>query len=49
MKMDKFKLLGLGASVLGMVATLVSNYAGDKNLDSKIAQEVAKALAKKEN
>lgn len=39
------KLIGLGATVVGFAATLVSNWVGEKNQKIQIAEEVAKALA----
>lgn len=39
------KVIGVIATVAGMGATLVSNWVGEKNLDSKISEQVTKALA----
>ena len=39
------KVLGVVATVVGMGATLLSNYVGEKNLDDKITEKVTKALA----
>ena len=39
------KVLGVVATVVGMGATLVSNWVGEKNLDDKITEKVTKALA----
>ena len=39
------KVIGIGATVLGVVTTLVTNWVNDKNLDHKISTEVAKAIA----
>lgn len=46
------KVIGIAASVLGAAATLVANWAGDKQMDATITEKVAKAvenLAKKES
>lgn len=40
------KVIGLAATAVGVVATLVGNWAGEKQQDSKIAEKVAEALAK---
>ena len=49
MKMNEkvIKGIGLGATLVGVAASLVSNWVGEKNLDSKIAKEVTKAVAEK--
>ena len=39
------KIIGICATVVGMGATLVSNWVGEKNLDAKVTEKVAKALA----
>ena len=39
------KIVGVVATVVGMGATLVSNWVGEKNMDDKITEKVAKALA----
>ena len=46
-KVDTTKLLGVAAMVLGVVGTLVSNVASQKQMDAKIAEEVAKKLETK--
>ena len=40
------KVIGIVASVVGVAATLVGNWAGEKQTDAKIAEKVAEALAK---
>ena len=44
--------LGIGATVLGLVASLISSFVEDKRTDAKIAEKVEQAvtaaLAKKE-
>ena len=39
------KVIGIGASVVGAVATLIGNWAGEKQQDAKIAEKVAEAIA----
>lgn len=46
-KIDTTKLLGVAAMILGVVGTLVSNVASQKQMDAKIAEEVAKKLETK--
>lgn len=41
------KILGLAGTVLGVVATLMSDYAEDKKMDEKINEKVNEALAGK--
>lgn len=41
------KIIGVAASVIGAVATLASNWAGEKQTDAKIAEKVAEALKAK--
>lgn len=41
------KILGIGATVLGIAASLITKMVDDKALDRKISEEVAKALAEK--
>ena len=43
------KIIGIAASVVGAVATLAGNWAGEKQQDAKIAEKVAEALAKTAN
>lgn len=40
------KVIGIAASVVGAVATLAGNWAGEKQQEAKIAEKVAEALAK---
>lgn len=49
MSKNLLKIIGLGASVLGIVASLVSNWVGVKTLDITVAEKVAEALVNKEN
>lgn len=39
------KVIGIAATAVGMVATLVGNWAGEKQLDAKISEKVAEAIA----
>lgn len=43
------KIIGFVASVVGVAATLVGNWAGEKQTDAKIAEKVAEALANATN
>lgn len=43
------KALGIAATVIGIGASLLGDFVGDKKLDTKIEEKVAKALANKEN
>ena len=45
MNTKAIKILGVVASVAGVAATLVSNWAGEKQQDAKIAEKVSEALA----
>lgn len=47
MKISKIKFLSLGATLLGLAATLVTNYVSEKSLAEKVEEEVAKALKNK--
>lgn len=40
------KVLGLTATAIGMVATLVTDWVNDKMIDEKIDEKISKALAK---
>lgn len=40
------KVLGVVASVIGAGATILGNWAGEKQQDAKIAEKVAEALEK---
>ncbi len=44
MSTSLIKVIGIGASVVGAAATLLSDWVCDKKLDEKIEKEVAKAL-----
>lgn len=41
------KVIGVGATLVGVLTTLVTGWVNDKTLDMKISNEVAKALEKK--
>lgn len=45
MKPNVVKIIGMVASAVGIVATLASNWANDKQTDAKIAEKVAEAVA----
>ena len=40
------KVIGISASLVGAAASLVANWAGEKQQDAKIAEKVAEALSK---
>nr|DAJ97389.1 MAG TPA: YtxH-like protein [Herelleviridae sp.] len=44
-KFDAAKVVGIAGTVLGVAATLISNYSDKKELDAKVEEKVAKALA----
>lgn len=46
MNIKLVKVVGIAAAAVGAVATLIGNWAGDKQQDAKIAEKVAEALAK---
>lgn len=46
-KIDVTKVLGIGGTILGLAATLVSGYSSKKEMEKTVAEEVAKALANK--
>lgn len=46
MKEVVIKSIGLAATVVGLGATLVTDWVNDKKLDAKIAEKIAEALAK---
>jgi hypothetical protein len=46
-KINATTALGIASMVLGVVGTLVSNVASQKQMDAKIAEEVKKSLEKK--
>lgn len=39
------KIVGLAATVVGALATIAGNWAGEKQQDAKIAEKVAEAIA----
>ena len=41
------KILGMAATVIGMGATLLTEWVNDKKMDERIAEKVIEALAKK--
>lgn len=43
-KHDSLKALGIGATVLGLAATLLSSFVEDKKTDAKITEKVNEAL-----
>ncbi len=43
-KISTLKLLGIGATVLGLVANLFSSFVEDKKTDAKIAEKVNEAM-----
>lgn len=43
-KIDPLKALGIGATVLGLAASLFSSFVEDKKTDAKIAEKVNKAV-----
>lgn len=49
MNKNLLKIIGLAASVLGIVANLASNWVAMKTMDNTVAEKVAEALVNKEN
>lgn len=47
-KVSTLKVLGIAATVVGMAASLFSDWVGDKKMDDKIEEKVCEAIAKKE-
>lgn len=43
-KIDTVKLISIGATVLGLAATVVSNWVSDKKLEETVAEKVNEAL-----
>lgn len=43
------KILGMGATVIGMVATLLSDWVNDQKMNQRIEEKINEALDKKEN
>jgi hypothetical protein len=41
------KILGIAATVIGMGATLITDWVNDKKIDEKIEEKVNEALAKR--
>ena len=46
MSIKVIKVIGFIATVTGMVTTVVTNWAGEKQQEAKIAEKVAEAFAK---
>lgn len=46
-KANIIKILGVAATVIGMGATLLTDWVNDKKMDDKIAEKVLEAIAKK--
>nr|DAH22076.1 MAG TPA: hypothetical protein [Caudoviricetes sp.] len=46
-KANLIKILGMAATVIGMGATLLTEWVNDKKMDERIAEKVIEALAKK--
>lgn len=44
-KNDALKVLGIGATALGLVASLFSSFVEDKKTDARIAEKVNEAVA----
>ena len=40
------KIIGFAATAVGMAATVVSSWVGEKNLDNKITEKVSEAISK---
>lgn len=47
MKSKMIKVLGLTASIIGVAATLLSDWVNDQKMDEKIEEKVNEALAKR--
>lgn len=43
-KFNKFQILGLAGSILGIAATLLGNYANDKKTSQEIEEKVVKVV-----
>lgn len=43
--MNVIKIIGIGASVVGAVATVAGNWASKKEVDSEISKKVTEAVA----
>ena len=46
-KANIIKILGVAATVIGMGATLLTDWVNDKKMDEKIAEKVLEAIDKK--
>lgn len=44
-KFNKFKLIGIVGTALGLASTLIANYADDRVMEETVKEEVNKALA----
>ena len=49
MKSKMIKVLGLMASIIGVAATLLSDWVNEQKMDEKIEEKVNEALAKRED
>jgi len=49
MKSKMIKVLGLTASIIGVAATLLSDWVNEQKMDEKIEEKVNEALAKRED
>lgn len=47
MKSKMIKVLGLTASIIGVAATLLSDWVNEQKMDEKIEEKVNEALAKR--
>lgn len=45
-KIDALKVLGLAATGLGILATMISNYVSNKEMEKTVEEKVAEALSK---
>lgn len=46
-KANIIKILGVAATVIGMGATLLTDWVNEKKMDERIAEKVLEAIAKK--
>lgn len=46
--MNNIKLIGIGATLLGAIATLIGNWADEKKMEQTVDEKVNEALAKRE-
>lgn len=44
-KINKFKLIGIVGTALGLASTLIANYVDDRVVEETVKEEVNKALA----